>query len=593
MRKTDLSTIFKEKKLNRRKFLNICGTVAGMLAFAPNIFDRVVSAAGNSKITVLVTSDIHGRIMDWDYLTSSSEDVGLAKIFTLIKEQRQENANTILIDDGDILQGTPLVTYYNTINKNWKIHPMFEAYNAMQYDAIVLGNHEFNFGLDLLTKVIRSSKAPVLSANTFDIKQNKTWDTVKGYTIKKMKINDEIVKVGIIGLITDAIPNWEDTVHYEGLEFKDQVEIAKKTIAQIKNKVDLIIVASHSGVEIPGEESIPNENQIAAIANACPEVSLIIAGHKHITIDNNNPITNSKKNILYPAGIINDKSIIEPNCWGKVLGRAELSIAKINDKWQVTDLHTSNISTKGIVADADIVKIAKPYHDTTIQYLTTKIGMAAADFDAVDGTIKETSLVNLVNDAQCYYGKAMLSTAAVFNPKAVIHKGDISLQDIYSLYIYENFMYTIKITGAQLKKYLEYSARYYKQFMPGDVTIGINNNGIRDYNYDMVQGVDYTIDITKPEGQRIVNITYQGQPVEDHTHFTCAVNNYRFNGGGGFMTAMGFDQNNKPEVTFDSMKAYGDDGQVRNLIIKYIQDKGTISPVIKNSWKVVTTPVAE
>jgi 2',3'-cyclic-nucleotide 2'-phosphodiesterase (5'-nucleotidase family) len=589
MLKTDLLHVLQDKKLDRRKFLNSCGTVAGMLAFAPKVCSA--SDAKATKVEILVTTDIHGRIMDWDYLTASAADVGLAKIFTLIKGERKKTPNTILIDNGDILQGTPLVTYYNTIDKDWKNHPMIEVYNAMQYDAIILGNHEFNFGLDLLKRVIGSSKSPVLSANTVDAKREKTWSAVKAYSVKKLKINDETIKVGIIGLTTNAIPNWEDTSHYAGLQFKDQLEVAKSIIKEIKDKVDLIIISSHSGVEILGEESIQGENQIAAIANACPEVSLIIAGHNHITIDNSNPIMNSKKEVLYPKGIINGKPILESNCWGKFLGKAELSIAKIAGKWQVTDLATSNLSTKGVAADPGIVAITKPYHDTTIKYLNTKIGTAAADFDSIDGTLKETSLVNLVNDVQRYYGEAMLSTAAVFNLKAVINTGAIRLQDIYSLYIYENFMYTIKITAAQLKQYLEHSAKYYKQFMPGDSSIGINNNGIRDYNYDMVQGIDYVIDITKPEGQRIKNLVYNGQSVQDSAIFTCALNNYRFNGGGGFMAAMGFDLTNKPEVIFDSMKAYGDDGQVRNLISKYIQDKGAISPVVKNSWTVSTVPI--
>ena len=588
MRKFDLPNVLQETNMDRRKFLKVCGAVAGMVAFAPNIFTRSVAAADIAQISVLVTSDIHGRIMDWDYLTASPADVGLAKIFTLVKQERSKNPNTILIDDGDILQGTPLDTYYNTIDKSWKVHPMFAAYNAMDYDAIVLGNHEFNFGLDLLKKAIGPSKAPVLSGNTFDSKKGKTWDAVKAYTIKSFTINEEIVKVGIIGLTTSTVSNWEDQVHYAGLEFKDQVETAKAIIKEIKNKVDLIIIASHSGVEITGEEAVLNENQVAALANACPEVALIIAGHNHIVIDNENPIKNSKKDVLYPQGIINNVPILEPNCWGKFLGKAELSIAKIDGKWQITDLKTSNISTKGVAADAGIVEIAKPYHETTIKYLKTQIGTAAADFDCIDGTITETSLVNLVSDVQRYYGKAMISTAAAFNLKSRINAGMITLQDIYSLYIYENFMYTIKINGAQLKAFLEHSAKYYKPFMPGDSGIGINNNGIRDYNYDMVQGIDYVIDITEPEGQRIKNMVYNGKPVQDKDSFTCAMNNYRFNGGGGFMNAMGFGPKNKPEVIFDSMKVYGDDGQVRNLIIKYIQEKGKISPVVSGNWKVVT-----
>jgi 2',3'-cyclic-nucleotide 2'-phosphodiesterase (5'-nucleotidase family) len=585
-----VSNLRQGKQIGRRTFIKTCGAFIGMLSITPSALAGLASES--ARITILVTSDLHGNILGWDYLTASPADVGLAKVYTLVKQEREKNPNNILIDNGDILQGTPLDTYYSTINKGWKIHPMFEVFNAMNYDAIVLGNHEFNYGLDLLQKAIAPSKAPILSANTFDIKTAKTWKSVKPYTFKKLKINGAVVTIGIIGLTTNAIPNWENAGNYAGLEFKDQVEILKKVVKEIKDKVDIIIVASHSGIEIDGQETIAGENQIAAIAHSCPEVSLIIAGHKHITIDNNNSVRNAKNKIVYDNGIINNIPVIEPNCWGKFLGKAELELAKVDGKWRLVNLTTSNITTKGVAEDAAIITLAKPYHEATVKYLDTKIGTATAEFTVVGGTIQDTPLVDLINKVQRYYGKAQLSAAATFNPQAVIKQGDIKLQHIYSLYIYENYMYTIEITGSQLLKYLEHAARYYKQAIPGDATISTNNNGLPDYNYDMVAGVDYVIDITKPEGQRIKSLTYNGEPVKVNDSFTLAINNYRANGGGGYMTAIGFRLgDDKSKITFDSMKTYGDDGQVRNLIIRYIKEKRAISPGVSNNWKVTTTPV--
>lgn len=589
-KQNSLSDLHYGKRVGRRTFIKTCGTFMGLLSLSPSTLTAL--ASDSARITLLATSDLHGNIVGWDYLTASPADVGLAKIYTLVKQEREKNPNTILIDNGDILQGTPLATYYSSIDKTWKIHPMFQVFNAMNYDAIVLGNHEFNYGLNLLQKAIASSKAPVLSANTIDSRTGKMWKEVKPYTIKECNIKGEIVKIAIIGLTTNAIPNWENAENYAGLEFKDQVATLQKIIKKLKNKVDILIVASHSGIEIDGQETILGENQIAAIANSCPEISLIIAGHRHITIDNDNPVKNAKNEIIYDKGIINKIPVLEPNCWGKFLGKADLDFAKINGKWQLVQLTTSNITTKGIAEDPTIVALVKPYHEATLKYLATKIGTATADFAALDGTIHDTPLVSLIHEVQRYYGKAQLSAAATFNSQALIKQGDIRLQHIYSLYSYENYMYTIKVTGVQLLKYLEHSARYYKQAMPGDTIIGTNYNGLADYNYDMISGVDYLIDITKPQGQRIKNLTYNGVPVKEQDEFTLAINNYRANGGGGYMSAIGFNLGaDKGKITFNSMTAYGDDGQVRNLIIRYIKEKNSISPNVSNNWKVTTIPI--
>jgi len=319
---------------------------------------------------------------------------------------------------------------------------------------------------------------------------------------------------------------------------------------------------------------------------------LIIAGHKHQVLDNDNPVKDASKKVLYEQNVINGVPVVEPGKWGSYLSKAEVVFEKTGDRWQVTGVHTSNLSTAGVAEDVAILALAKPYHAATLNYLNTKIGVANDAFTAEGATVRDTALIDLVNEVQRHYGHAQLAAAATFNPKAQIRKGDITLQDISALYIYENYMYTIKITGAQLVNYLEHSAKFYKQFNPGDEKVGTNgeNGNIPDYNYDMIQGVNYRIDITQPAGSRIKDLTYQGRPVRNEDVFTFAINNYRFNGGGGFMAAMGFDSSHKPVVLFDSQKAFGDAGQVRELIIRYIKEKGTINPasLLDNNWRLIT-----
>ncbi|BBB91227.1 MAG TPA: 5'-nucleotidase C-terminal domain-containing protein [Methylomusa anaerophila] len=545
------------------------------------------------KISVLATSDIHGHIIDWNYLIPKTDDVGLAKIYTLVKRERQANPYTILVDAGDMLQGTPLTTYYAK-STNWKVHPMVQMYNFMGYDALTLGNHEFNYGTQYLAKAIAGANFPVLSANTYDIKTGKIWPAVKPYTIKQVEANVDNkkvkIKIAIIGVTTKAIPNWENEQNYAGLEFRDQVETVKAIVEKIKDKVDAIVVVSHSGVEIEGQESIPGENQVAAIAQACPEISLIVSGHKHQVLDNNTVIKDANKQVLYGHSAINGVAIVSPGRWGNYLAKADLTFTKFGNRYWFTNATTSNIPTVGVAPDRELSNIAWPYHDATLQYLNSTIGKAAETFNSDKATVQDTAMIDLVNDVQRYYTKADLSAAAMFNPKAVIKAGPVKLQDISSLYLYENFLYAVKINGAQLKQYLEHAARYYKQFKPGDIAVGTNgqDGSISDYNYDMIQGVKYTIDISQPIGSRIKNLTYKDTPVKENDVFSLALNDYRFNGGGGYMAAMGFDKGHMPEVTFDSQKAFGDEGQVRELLIRYVKEKGTINPVVDNNWSIDT-----
>lgn len=244
-----------------------------------------------------------------------------------------------------------------------------------------------------------------------------------------------------------------------------------------------------------------------------------------------------------------------------------------------------------VQADPDILNLAQPYQDATLKYIGTKIGVATGDFLGTEQTVKETAIMDLINKVQKYYAKTDLSIAAPLSSSAKILKGDITIQDIMGVYVYENYLYGIKMTGKQLKDWLEWSARYYKQVSsPNDPITKDPTLNIPDYNLDQLYGASYVIDLTQPAGHRIKNLKVNGKLVKDDDVFTVAINNYRFNGGGGFMQAAGI---TNPEIVFDSAKAYGDDGQVRNLMIRYIQEHGTITPTVEKYWYVSTTPVAE
>lgn len=526
-------------------------------------------------LTVFSTSDVHGSVVGWNYFTAKPADVGLAKISTIINEARAQKGKDdaiLCIDGGDILQGTPLDTYMVQHPNEWKAgqHPMFVAFNKIGYDAIELGNHEFNFGLDYLKKAIGKNKN-VLGANVIDDKTGKTWSAVRPYIIKTVKIDGEKVKVGIVGTDTPAIPNFEDPSHFAGLHFESQVPVMQKYVKELKEKgADIIIGVTHSGV--PRGDRNASENQVIAIAEACPELDLLICAHNHVVIDNKSGIT-GPDGTVYPDSVVNGVPVVESGKDGKFVGKSKLTLHKVNGKWKVEKVTTEAVSVKGVPDDPAIATKVKPWHEKTLQHLQTVIGQASDEFSGAESNHQDSAIVDLVNEVQRHYAGTQLSASAAFNTSQNIDKGAITLQEMSGLYIYENYLYGIRINGAELRKYMEHAASFY--------------GTTPDYNYDMIQGVDYTIDMNQPVGHRITKLQYQGKDVKDTDTFTMAINDYRMNGGSGYMAAMGYTDGRKPEVVFDSMRKYGDDGQMRALMIQYVKDKGTITPTCDHNWSVI------
>lgn len=526
-------------------------------------------------LTVFSTSDVHGSVVGWNYFKAQPADVGLAKVSTIINEARAQKGKDdaiLCIDGGDILQGTPLDTYMVQHPHEWKAgeHPMFAAYNKIGYDAIELGNHEFNFGLDYLRKAIGKNKN-VLGANVIDDKTGKTWDGVRPYSMKTIKIDGENVKVGIVGTDTPAIPNFEDPSHFAGVHFESQVPVMQKYVKELKDKgADIIIGVTHSGV--PRGDRNSSENQVVAIAEACPELNLLICAHNHVVIDNKSGIK-GPDGTVYADSVINGVPVVESGKDGKFVGKSTLTIHKVNGKWKVEKVTTEAVSVKGVKDDPAIAAQVKPWHEKTLAELQTVIGQAADEFSGAESNHQDSAIVDLVNEVQRHYAGTQLSASAAFNTSQNIAKGDITLQELSGLYIYENYLYGIRINGAELRKYMEHAASFY--------------GTSPDYNYDMIQGVDYTIDLNQPVGRRITKLQYQGRDVKDTDSFTMAINDYRMNGGSGYLEAMGYTNGRKPEVVFDSMRKYGDDGQMRALMIQYVKEKGTITPTCDHNWTVI------
>lgn len=510
------------------------------------------------QITILGTTDVHGNLYDWSYENASvNPEIGLVKIHTVVQQIREENPHTILLDAGDTIQGTLLTDdLYNTALLD-QPHPIIDAMNFMGYDAMTLGNHEFNFGLDLIDKIVQEANFPILSANTY----NRSDDThyVQPYTIKKVAG----IKIGILGLTTPKIPMW-DGPKVESLYFTHMAEEAEKQIKVLKEKekIDFIIGAFHSGLASTVERGA---DSVRLVVRRNPELAALIIGHDHATV----------------AEVINNTAVGAPRDAGKQVVRIDLTLKREDGSWKVIERVPSIIAVKGYAASEELWEYSRHYHDTTLEFLEATIGVATADFHPTpevpnipEGQIRDTAVMDLINTVQLKYTEADVSAAALFQSDSNIKKGDISFNHIFNIYKYPNTLVAVEITGAELKAYMEWSARYFNTYQPGDVTISFNPN-IRSYYYDMFAGVDYKIDISKPAGERIVDLIFKGEPLQNDDVLTLVVNDFRYNG----LKNLGIISN---EAHLETAPI-----SVRTMIAEYIREKGEISPEVDNNWSII------
>ena len=515
------------------------------------------------QITILGTTDLHGNIDPIDYYTNKPDNRGLAKVATLINRIRKEQPNLLLIDSGDTIQGSPLESFHSRKN-NVRIDPMMLVMNSLKYDSMTVGNHEYNFGLKVLEKARGEAKFPWLSANTYDKGTQKTH--YKPYIIKDVSG----VKIAIIGLTTPGIPNWDNPPNYAGLEFHEPVAEARKWVTEVrtKEKADVVVIAMHMGIEEdlrtgeinPGQ--VPHENEAVAIAKQVPGVDVIFMGHTHRDV---------------PSLYINGVLLTQANHWGRHLARADLYLQKDPNGWRVYAKSARTIPTDDRVEpDPAVVKLAEPYDRQTQEWLERVIAQSPEELTAEDARFRDTAILDLVQKVQLDAGQADVSMVASFNQQARIDKGPVTVRDITELYVYENTVAVLEVTGQQLKDALEHSAKYFKPYEPGKSPEQLIDEKIPAYNFDVAEGVTYRIDITRPIGDRIQNLRFKDKPVSPTQKFRLATNNYRVNGGGGYTM-----YKNAPVVYRSSV-------EIRELIIDWLERHKTVPVTPTNNWVLVS-----
>ena len=577
--------------------------------------------AATVDLRIIETTDLHGNMMNYDYFKDQYIDTfGLAKTANLIHQAREEVKNSVLVDNGDLIQGSPMADY--ALNKGLNkgdIHPVYKALNTLDYVVGNIGNHEFNFGLDFLQKSLAGANFPYVNANVYDAKSNKPF--FKQYIILDKKVVDRdgkqhSIKIGYIGFVPPQIMQW-DKLNLEGkVIVKDITETAKKLVPEMKKQgADIIVAIPHSGVSAEPYKALA-ENSVYYLSQV-EGINAIMFGHSHGVFPSED--FKSLPNTDINTGNINHIPAVMPGQWGSHLGVVDLVIEGDKSNWKVVSgksearpIFDSKNKKALVDADKNITKVLKDDHEGTREFVGKPIGKVSTDINSYLALVEDTSALQIISDAQIDYvkqfvqgdpdldGLPILSAIAPFkaggrknDPTAYVDvkKGDLTFRNAADIYLYPNILSAVKITGKEVKEWLECSAGVYNQIDINSSTPQylINWDKFRTYNFDTIDGVSYEIDITKParydgscqlinpESERIVNLTYQQKPIVPNQAFLIATNNYRaytgaFPGTGGKNVKF-----NSPDDLRVILSAY---------ITNRTKKQGEVNVTVDNNWRI-------
>ncbi len=526
--------------------------------------EAALSPGDTISLAVMATADVHGRVRAWDYYRDREEPrYALSKVATLVDSIRSVYRYHLLLDAGDWLQGNPFAEYFALHDPQERHFPFLEAADAMEFDAIALGNHEFNFGLDYLNRQIEMTRTPIIGANIYNHGTNQP--AYPPYILKDFAG----VTVAVVGLTTPGSAVWDRT-RVEGiLDFGDGVDAAQRFVNEVYEKVgaDVVIVLAHSGLdgstsyqtETPGDENFGR-----AVGETVPGVDLLVLGHTHRTIDS----------VVLTGADGQPVGVIQPGRWASHLGVAGLRLTRNHEnKVVVVDVKTENHSVSGVPEHPEIVDITKETHQDVVDFVTEPVAYTDDVWSAGRSRSVDTPVIDLIQTVQKEATGAQLSAAAAFNTSVEFGPGPVTRGDIALLYPYFNTLYKLEISGVQIREFLEHTSRYYKTGTDDQGSPVINREW-PGFNFDMLAGVEYILDVRNEPGQRVTRLTYQGEPVADNDTFTIAINSYRAEGGGGF------DMLEDAPVLEIINRSVGD------MILEFLMDKQEIQhdDVFEENW---------
>jgi 2',3'-cyclic-nucleotide 2'-phosphodiesterase/3'-nucleotidase len=575
------------------------------------------------KLRILGTTDVHMHLMAYDYYQDRvADDYGLARTATLMKAARAEARNSLLFDNGDLLQGNPLGDFVARVKPlaPGQTHPAYKVMNALGYDAANVGNHEFNYGLPFLRTALPGAAFPYVNANVMlDEGPNKGQNAFTPYVILERRFTDEagqpqVLKIGVIGFVPPQIMQW-DRIHLAGRVVpRDIPQTARELVPKMRAEgADLVVVLAHSGFEF-GETVFFAENTVARLAEV-PGVDAIVFGHSHGEFPGR--FFNRHAKVDLQRGTINGVPAVMAGFWGSHLGVIDLVLDKSSGRWKTSDARAElrpvyDRAARKVLAepDAQVAELVRPEHEGTLAFVRAEVAQTLAPIHSYFAQVADDPSVQLVSLAQLAYGKKalagtpheklpLLSAAAPFktggrggaNYYTDIPAGPIAVRNVADLYVYPNTVAIVKITGAQVREWLEMSASAFNRIDPsGAPEQNLINANYPSYNFDTLDGVTYRIDVTQsaryersgklvaPEAHRVRDLRYRGQPIDEKAEFAVVTNNYRASGGGAFP---GLDGSNVIVNAPD---------ENRQALLDYLQATKQVQPAADGNWSILPVP---
>ena len=514
-------------------------------------------------LVIATTTDVHGRLRAWDYYANQAEAVrGLSRTATIVDSVRAANpGRVILLDGGDLLQGNPLAYVAAKVSRD-RTNPIVAAMNAMQYDASAIGNHEYNYGVPYLDSAVRQAKFPFLSANTYRVAPEgvhafRPW----------MIIERAGLKIGIIGATTPGVTLWDAENIRGRLRFGDIVPAVREAVQEARAAgADIVLVTVHSGLNEPSSydtttTQVPSENVAARLAGEVPGVDLVLYGHSHKEMR---------------GTTIGQTLLIQPKNWATSVGVAHLVVSRSGGRWRVSEKRSDIVQAAGHAENAAVLAATDAIHRETVAYVTTPIGSTPERWSADSARLRDMPLIDFILETERKAAGSDLASTAAFSTEVVMGPGPITIAQVAQLYPYDNTLRAVRISGKQLREYLEFSSRYYR--IPASPSAWLETDSqIPGYNFDIVSGVDYVMDLSRPFGSRITQLNYKAAPVRDTDSFTMALNNYRQTGGGGYAMLSG------APVVYDKQQ------EIRQLLIDEVKTRGVVrqADYFKLNWRLV------
>jgi len=534
------------------------------------------SQDGEVTLKLIETSDVHGCYFPYDFIRNKPMKGSLARVSSYVKEQREKYENVILMDNGDILQGQPVAYYYNYMDTISE-HVCAAMLNYMKYDVGTMGNHDVETGHAVYDRWVRQCNFPVLGANIVDNK------TGKPYLPPYQVIEKEGVKIAILGMITPAIPSWLPEQLWSGLHFEDMEDCARKWVKIIREKEnpDVLVGLFHAGPEGNKLDNVV-ENGSGNVAKSVPGFDVVFMGHDH---------TRRYEKVVNVEG--DSVLLIDPANMSKVVSEVTFTIKKQDGKVVFKQVEGKLVNMDGYAPDADFLNIFSGAYETTMDFVSRNIGRIEHTISSKEAFFGPSAFVDLIHQLQLDITGADISFCAPLSAYAEIKKGDICVSDMFNLYKYENLLYTMKLTGKEIKDFLEMSYALWTNQMqsPDDHLMLLNeeDNGFGrfknpSFNFDSAAGIIYTVDVTKPQGEKIrIERMANGEPFDLNKTYRVAVNSYRGNGGGDLLTkGAGI-----PKTELAKRIVYSTDKDLRYYLMKRIEEVKVLDPKPLNQWKFI------